>query len=170
MACKITDWGRKNSHQLWGEVLFWGQFLLSLIPEAKATAVKECRADSLLKSTVKSLMFIECITGPSRKGLKKGPENAAASLRSSCSRYGASCQCYGQAMSLHIHQRNPEKKEFHGSGNIHRGLRLLIKTVFLSVFSCFFLTTGVLCKGSKHIRIQSYVSHMNLIKNIKISY
>lgn len=113
-------------------------------------------------------MYIECITGPSRKGLKRGPENSAASLRSSCSRCGVSCQCYGQAMSLHIHQRNPQKKEFHGSENIHRGLSLLIKILFFfQYFPVFFLTTGVLCKDSKHVRIQSYVSHINVIKTLK---
>lgn len=167
MACKITGTGERK----FSSALVISSVLRS-IPTVfnswgKTTAAKECRAGSLLKSTMKSLMFIDFITGPSRKGLKKGPENSPASLRSSCSRCGVSCQCYGQAMSLHIHQRNPKKKEFHGSENIHRGLSLLIKTAFLSVFSCFFLTTGVLCKGSKHARMQGYVSHMNLIKTLK---
>lgn len=63
---------KENSHQRWGEVLFWGQFLLSLIPEAKQTAVKECRAGSLLKSTMKSLMFTQCSSGPRRKRSEKG--------------------------------------------------------------------------------------------------
>lgn len=110
---KWQGWGKENSHQCWGEEQFWGQFLPSLIPEAKQIDGQECKAGSLLKNTMKSLMFTKCCPGPRRKKktLKKGPENSAASLKLSCSRCAVSCQCCGQTMSLpHPSEKSPEER------------------------------------------------------------
>lgn len=77
---KWQGWGKENSHQCWGEEQFWGQFLPSLIPEAKQIDGQECKAGSLLKNTMKSLMFTKCCPGPRRK--KKNSEKGARKLSS----------------------------------------------------------------------------------------
>lgn len=70
--------GKEHYHQSWEEISFWGQFLLSLVPEAKQTAVKEFRAGSLLKSTKKSLMFTQCSSGTRRRRSEKAAKKLSS--------------------------------------------------------------------------------------------